>query len=372
MRQRTGGWWLTAATVTSASVITAAPFVGRISRWLRDVAGSQYAAVLAGIVFALGGLALGVSLLRVRERRVLRYGCLLSAVAVAVTYGVVSRTGVADVDAAERFHFIEYGLVAVLFYKASRPAGDLSVFAIPVLAGVLVGTGEEWLQWFVPGRVGEWRDVLLNLVAVSCGVLFGVGIDPPGRVSRTLSSRSRRHIALLGTGVLLVFAVFFDSVHLGHNIVDPEAGVFQSRYTVDELRAHSRSRTERWRTHAPQSGGAFSREDQYLSEGLAHVRRRNERWAEGNLLAARHENLILERYYAPVLDAATAASPGGHRWPLAQREEANRAAGSPGFMIYDSDALPHTVVTWPRWAYWSGVFAAAGALLRVAWRATRV
>ena len=38
------------------------------------------------------------------------------------------------------------------------------------------------------------------------------------------------------------------------------------------------------------------------------------------------ENLILERYFAPVLDTPTYASPHGNRWPPEQRADlANRA-----------------------------------------------
>src|SRR5690606_3312242 len=118
---------------------------------------------------------------------------------------------------------------------------------------------------------------------------------------------------------------------------------------------------EQWERHPPQTWTRFSREDQYLSEGLAHVARRNRAWEEGNLLAARHENLILERYYAPVLDVPTYASPVPQRWPDAQRAEAE-AQGGPGFMIYDSDALPYPVFAWSRWLFW-GIIGLAVALL---------
>ena len=84
---------------------------------------------------------------------------------------------------------------------------------------------------------------------------------------------------------------------------------------------------------------------------MAHVRRRNQRWEEGNLLAARHENLILENYYAPVLDTPTYISATGHRWPDAQRAQAEGISG-PGFMIYESDALDYPVLTWPPALYW--------------------
>jgi hypothetical protein len=355
--------WLSMAIAVSTALVLGAPFVGQATALLRDVARGNYATVLAVTVVGLATVAIGVALVRIRERRRERYGWLLSAVAVAVGYAFVSRTGVADVDAAERFHFIEYGLVASLFYNAWRPSDDGSVIVIPVLAGFIVGSLEEWLQWFVPGRVGEARDVLLNLIAVGCGVLFSLGLDPPRRVTLALNRSSRAQVAALSAAAIVVFAFFFQSVHMGHDVVDKEAGVFRSRYSADELVSVSADRARYWRTDPPLTAPRFSREDQYLSEGIAHVRRRNQRWDEGNLQAARHENLILEKYYAPVLDTPSFAAASGHRWPAAQRAQADASAG-PGFMIYDSDALPYPVFTWPKWLFWTVVGGVVAAVLR--------
>jgi hypothetical protein len=358
--------WLITAIALSSLLVLAAPFVGLVTVWLRDVAGGNYATVLAAIVGGCALVAVATAVVSIRERRAQRYGWLAAALAIAIGYAVAARSGVPDVDAAERFHFIEYGLVAVLFSKAWRPSGDASAIVLPLLAGLLVGTCEEWLQWFVPGRVGEWRDVLLNLVAVGCGILFSLGLDPSPQVTRALNRTSRRHVSILAAATIVVFGAFIQAVHLGHDIVDADAGVFRSRYTAGELAQISADRAERWRGHPPVMVARFSREDQYFSEAIEHVRRRNERWSEGNLLAARHENLILEKYYAPVLDTPSYVSATGVRWPDAQRAQAETApAGGPGFMIYDSDALPYPVFTWPLWLFWLVVAAAVAGVLRV-------
>ena len=49
----------------------------------------------------------------------------------------------------------------------ARRSGDGSVLVDAGAGRLLVGTCEEWLQWFIPARVGEVRDVLLNLVAIA-------------------------------------------------------------------------------------------------------------------------------------------------------------------------------------------------------------
>jgi hypothetical protein len=353
-----------AAVAASTLVIAAAPVVGQLSAALRDLAKGHYTTVLGAIVAASAVTAIAFAIFAVRERRGQRYAWLLAAVLLATSYGYVSRTGIADADAAERFHFVEYGLIAVLFYKAWRPAGDGAVIILPILSGIIVGTLEEWLQWYVPGRVGEAKDVLLNLFAVGAGVLFALGLDPPARVTLAIvHPPSRRHIARLSAAAIVVFAGFFHSVHLGHEIADRQAGVFRSRYSAEQLREVSAARAAKWKGNPPLTWSRFGQEDQFLTEGVAHVRRRNQQWDAGNRLAARQENLILEKYYAPVLDTPSYISATGHRWPAPQRQEAEQLRG-PGFMIYESDALTYPVVTWPPAVYWLIVTGAVVLTLR--------
>ncbi len=355
--------WLVAAIVVSAAVVAAAPFIGQLRATLRAAAGDDFAAVMAVVVFGAAGVAIVFAVTRIRDRRPHRYGALVAAAAVGIGYAVAARTGNPEVDAVERFHFIEYGLITALFYRAWRPAGDGSLLVMPVLAGLIVGTLEEWLQWFIPVRVGEMRDVLLNGFAIGCGLLFSLGLDPPARVTRALLPQSRRQVAVLSAVAVVVFGAFFHSVHLGHEIKDAEAGVFRSRYTTGELAALGEARARTWSATPPMTWSRLSREDQYFSEGVAHVQRRNQTWQEGNVLASRHENLILERYYAPVLDTPSYLSATGHRWPPLQRADAESRVG-PGFMIYVSDAIDYPILIWPKWAFWSVAAAVAGLVLR--------
>ena len=73
----------------------------------------------------------------------------------------------------------------------------------------------------------------------------------------------------------------------------------------------------------------LSREDQYLAEGLSHVRQRNAAWNAGDIATAWRENRILEQFYEPVLNTPTYASKLGNRWPGEQRADAaSRATGA--------------------------------------------
>ena len=362
-RGPSNGWLWTAIGVSSA-LILGAPFIGQLRSAIRTAAGPDFVNVMAVLVGVPAAAAIGFALLRIRERRAQRYLALAAAVAIAAGYALAAATGNGEVDAVERFHFIEYGLITALFYRAWRPVGDGSLLVMPIIAGLIVGTLEEWLQWFIPVRVGEMRDVLLNLFAIASGLLFSLGLDPPPVLTRALNPRSRRLAARVAAIGLVLFAGFVHSVHLGHEIRDADAGVFRSRYTAEDLAAIGSERAARWKTAPPLTWSRLSREDQYFTEGVAHVQRRNETWNAGNVMVSRHENLILEKYYAPVLDTPSYLSATGLRWPASQRADAEARVG-PGFMIYDSDALSYPVLTWSKWAYWSVVIALVLLLLRV-------
>ena len=167
------------AVVVSIGVILSSPFIRDIRDWIRATFPGRYATVVATAVALTIGAALVVAVVRIRDRRMLRYGAIVAALGLGTVYSLWNAQGIPEVDAVERVHFVEYGLITLLFYRVWRPRGDASMFVLPLLAGIAVGTLEEWLQWFIPGRVGDMRDVFLNVTAIVCGLLFSVGVDPP-------------------------------------------------------------------------------------------------------------------------------------------------------------------------------------------------
>lgn len=352
------------AAVASAALVLGAPFIGQARHWVRTEFPGHFLLIVGGAIGAAVVVALAIAFVRIREHRVQRYGSIAAALAVAILYSIARASTDADANAVERFHFIEYGIVALLFYRAWRPLGGVAAFILPALAGLLVGTLDEWFQWFIPGRVGVMSDVFLDCAAIAAGLLFCAGVNPPVRqpLERTGNAvsdapRSRTgwsdptlaQAQWLAAIVIFVFALFFDCVHLGHAIVTSEIGTFASRYTAAELDAQARDRTVRWRTSPPIDKTRLAREDQYRTEGLQHVQARNKAWAAGDAVAAWRENQILERYFGPVLDS-------GQRWPAAQREDAaRRFAGALHDAAFVSDAYPYTLYTWPRPAFWPGV-----------------
>jgi hypothetical protein len=253
---------------------------------------------------------------------------------------------------------VEFGLVTLLFYRAWRPLGDWSVFVLSFLAGLLVGTLEEWFQWFIPVRVGEMRDIFLNSAAIASGLLFSVALDPPAAFAGRLHPGSLRRLGRWFGVVVVALAAFFHTVHLGYEIDDAEIGRFRSRYTAARLSELSSARSAEWRSDPPPlTVRRLSREDQYLTEGIEHVMARNRRWESGDAAGAWHENRILEQYYAPVVGTPSYHAPAGSRWPDEQRRNAELAATLARESVLDtpvfvSTSNPAPIYTWPKQLYW--------------------
>jgi len=98
----------------------------------------------------------------------------------------------------EAVHFLEYGLLGFLLFWALRfQVRDKGIYLIAFLCGSLVGIFDEILQWMVPLRLWDIRDVGLN--ALSSGlVLIGLwkGIQPKG-ISSVIKGKSIRTLSLL-------------------------------------------------------------------------------------------------------------------------------------------------------------------------------
>jgi hypothetical protein len=349
------------AILVSALLVLSAPFVGQMRSVVRREFPGQFVMIVGGVVACGVALALGAAVWRIRDRRLARYGAIALALLIAVGYSAANATEFPESNAVERFHFLQYGLITFLFYRAWRPLADPSVLLLPICAGLIVGTAEEWLQWFIPNRVGEMRDVALNLVALVSGLLFSLGLSPPGGMRAVIAPSSRRRIVRMGIAALVSFAAFFHVVHLGFEVHDPDIGVFTSRYSRDRLLALQADRAAAWATAPPpRTVVRLSREDQYLTEGIQHVRERNELWAVGDIGRAWLEDQILERYYRPVLDTPTHEG-AAHRWPSPQRRDAEQrgaqrssvpASGGSGFV---SNAYPYPLFAWPKPVFWAVV-----------------
>src|SRR5206468_1835012 len=223
---------MAAAAGLAMVIIVGSPFFGELRAAIASAFPGHARAIIGGAVAVAIAIALLAALARIRDRRGLRYLALSTALVAGALFARALSSGDPNTDVVETFHFVEYGILTLLFYLAWRPIDDVSVIVLPFLAGVLVGTLDEWFQWFIPSRVGEMRDVILDGVAVTCGLLFSVGVDPPAHFTLAMRRGSAIRIGAMVMLVTLVFAMFLQSVHVGYDVHDSRVGVFRSRYTA--------------------------------------------------------------------------------------------------------------------------------------------
>lgn len=72
----------------------------------------------------------------------------------------------------ERIHFIEYGILGVLVFKALGKGFKKIIIAILFI--LLTGTLDEIIQFILPNRVGDIRDIIFNVIGGSLGVWMGL------------------------------------------------------------------------------------------------------------------------------------------------------------------------------------------------------
>jgi hypothetical protein len=343
---------LIAAIAASIVVVLGSPSVGQLRAAIQRTLPGQYRLIIGGISVVAIVVALGAALGRIRDRRPLRYGLILAALVGAGIYAVATATGNGAVDVVERFHFVEYGFITFLFYRVWHDRANVEALLFPLLAGIIVGTLDEGFQWLVPARVGELHDVLLDIAAVACGLAFSIGFQPPPLLTLAIDARTGRTMSAFVAAAIVVLAAFFHIVHLGYEIDGGDAGRFLSRYNADDLMSAARDRAARWKTDPPVILHRMSVEDHYLAEGVWHIQRRN----EGTGLNTWKENLILERFFDPLLEYRTYSTPSGARWPQEQRANVEAQHGRDS-TPYVSSANPYPIYAWSAVTYWTIVAA---------------
>ena len=270
----------------AVAVVIATPFIGDIRTWLMAQLGRRFVTVANSALLAAAILVVVATVARIRHRRAIRYGLLVAAAAIAWVYGQGAPGASAVTRAVERFHFFEYGLVTLLFVRAFAASGraDPATFVLAALAGLIVGTAEEAVQWFIPNRIGEIRDIFLNATAIAVGLLVALAIDPPRSFTWRVTPGARTAVAGVAALAVVLIALFIRVVHLGDLVADRDVA-FHSRYSSAMLAELSAARAASWAAGTPPSRPAtLSREDQVPHGGAvarAGAQRAMGRWRRG-------------------------------------------------------------------------------------------
>jgi VanZ family protein len=71
-------------------------------------------------------------------------------------------------------HMVEYGIFAVLLYRALKSSGVKKgkAMIVSIFLALLYGASDEFHQSFTPGREPKVRDVIFDTIGGSLGILF--------------------------------------------------------------------------------------------------------------------------------------------------------------------------------------------------------
>jgi len=342
-----GAWFLVAS--CCLAILFTIPLARMIQRALDGILGSQ-AYFVATIV--IGSFFMLLILFYLRQRIKSNIGARLAWM---VFLGGVSVWIIRYQlqSPAEAVHFVEYSLLGFLLFRAwSHHVHDSLVYVVSALCVAIMALVDEFIQWMVPGRFWDYRDIRLNLAAGLVMQLFIYRVIRPSSVYAAIQPASIRlacRLAWLAMGLMglslsntparvdlyatripfLRFLTSTDSVmnEYGFRHADPEIGIFFSRLTIPELIEHDRSRgasageiIRRYQSFADYREfiQTFTTAvDPFLHEMRVHLHRRDHYYGTAwqypdkdpvrfrhHMTVAYRENQILEKYFSNTLRVA--------------------------------------------------------------------
>lgn len=265
---------------------------------------------------------------------------------------------------AEAVHFLEYGLLGILLFRAlSHHVKDKSIYFTAALIALWAGIVDEFIQWVTPMRLWEFRDVGLNALSGSLALIGLWMVVKPGWVSGWFTPRSRRIFSSVLAVCLIVLGLCASNTpervasytslipglsflnqeepmsEFGYKHLDPEIGIFYSRLSLGDMEKTDR---EKGREYG-ELLSAYSRIDYqdflkrfnttanpFLHEVRVHLSWRDTYWEKGEqaseerekgggYFAAYKENLILKKYFGQTVGNSV------YKWEEEREEEIKEA-----------------------------------------------
>lgn len=140
--------------------------------------------------------------------------------------------------AGEKVHFLEYGLLGLLLCKTlSYHIKDKTAYLLGVVVVYIVGMSDEFIQWALPSRVGEYRDIWMNFMSGGLAILAVLLVIRPRVFRKELNWSSLRPLCYTLVAALIYSGVFLQVVHnFGSRIFMPDSGTeFVSAFTEYQL-----------------------------------------------------------------------------------------------------------------------------------------
>lgn len=241
----------------SAGIFITVPFTRDLQIFVYNTAGKELFTYIVVSVVCIGlAVLLYYFIFRLKVKKVSQYIWLFFCAGLYLYFTLKLKK-----HPEEAVHFLEYGLLSYLFFRAlSQKIQDRTVYLTASLFVLLVGMLDESLQWVIPRRVWSYKDIGLNLLA---GGIFLIGISKgiePEMICKSVRKKSVTILSVILTVNFLLLGLCLSNTppsvnryagavkalswlqneepmtEYGYKYRDPEIGIFYSRFTLEELR----------------------------------------------------------------------------------------------------------------------------------------
>ncbi len=139
--------------------------IGRLSLWLRS--NGWQTGVTTAMLFLAFVVALYVIVVALGRRSAMNIVTLAAAGGV-YTYIVFAFQS----SPSNRIHIIEYSLLATLLYYAIKiDVNSKSAYVLAWIITVVIGFGDEMIQFYLPTRAYDLNDIMVNSIAAAVALV---------------------------------------------------------------------------------------------------------------------------------------------------------------------------------------------------------
>lgn len=329
----------------SMGIFTTIPIARNLQKFVYNTVGREFFTYVVLFVVCIGlAILLYFFIFKLKVKRASQYIWLFLCAGLFIYFTVKLKA-----HPEEAIHFLEYGLLSYLLFKAlSYRIQDWTIYLTAVFFVLFIGTTDEFLQWMMPQRFWGFRDIGLNMLAGGIFLLaIWKGVKP-----KIICKPVKKISVKILVGIISVNLIFLglclsntksfvysytDTLHAlywlrneepmtteyGYKHKDPGIGTFYSRLTLEELREIDLTSGKSYGRNLPQdiSSEMIHKElieiynpytNPFLYEFLIHLFRRNtslnkledtnvpfEKIRRSNI--AFRENLLVEKYFSNTL-----------------------------------------------------------------------
>ena len=316
------------------------------------------ASLLVGLLFAVGWMM----------RRDARSTALAWFILIVIVFAYAAGTYHLRHNPEEAVHFVEYGVLGLLVYRAlTHTVRDRSIFLTAAVITACFGAVDECIQWLVPRRYFDYRDIWINVIGSSlmlAALAFGIAFT--AILLTFFSNTAQVQDRYLRWSIIPDFMKTDREVmtEYGYRYRTDDRIAFSSRISRDELADLDRAKGAEYGAILNQYQGDHGfhliqpvyghwnepllyevrvrlfRRDRHIADALRSVG--DDAAARRHATIAWREQDILERFTPVTYEAAT-----GYGLSPVARDMLRRAADLDSW--YVSDVARHLVTSFRQW-----------------------